>query len=149
VSADPSPDSVDLVEEYWPNGQLKLRRYVLLSADGTEVDHGTFERWYDNGAKEYEAVFSFGKKEGLQVRYHRNGRRQSEQEYREGKRHGLSISWNPNGAKVKEESWADGKPHGTWTVWQDGKVKWTHTYEHGDPEPGGESDSESGTPKAS
>ena len=30
--------------------------------DGTSVDNGAFERWYDNGAKEYEAVFSDGKK---------------------------------------------------------------------------------------
>ena len=141
VSADLPPDDVELVEEYWPDGQLKLRKHVLVQDDGTVANHGTFERWYDNGQKEYEAVFSHGRKEGTTVRYHRNGQRQSQQEYRDGKRHGRSVSWNPSGVKVKEESWADGKPHGTWTVWENGVVKWTHTYDHGDPEPGGKSDS--------
>ena len=140
VSADSPEDSVDLVEEYWPNGQLKLRKYVLPQADGTAVNHGTFERWYDNGAKEYEAFFSYGKKEGVTVRYHKNGQKSAQQEYRNGKRHGLSVSWDPTGARVKEEHWADGRPHGTWTVWEDGRVKWRHTYEHGDPEPAGQPD---------
>jgi antitoxin component YwqK of YwqJK toxin-antitoxin module len=149
VSTDFFSDNVELVEEYWPDGQLRLRKHVFLQDDGTAVNHGTYERWYDNGAREYEAVFAHGKKEGVTVRYHRNGQKQSQQEYKHGKRHGRCISWNAAGAKVKEESWAEGKPHGTWTVWENGELKWTHTYEHGDPEPGEGSDSEPGTPKAS
>ncbi len=123
----------ELVEEHWPDGQLRLRKYVLRLEDGTSVDHGSFVRWYDNGRKEYEAVFVLGRKDGTTVRFHRNGQKATQQEYSKGRRHGRSTSWNNAGVKVKEENWAEGKPHGTWTVWKNGKVKWRHTYDHGIP----------------
>jgi len=125
--------NVETIEEYWPNGQLRLRKQVLRLEDGAVVDHGTFERWHDNGKKEYEAVFVRGKKDGTTIRYHKNGRKATEQEYSDGRRHGRSVTWNDSGAMVKEEHWANGKPHGTWTIWEDGEVKWSHTYDHGKP----------------
>jgi hypothetical protein len=128
-------EATEVVEQHWPNGQLRLRKHVLRLEGGRPVDHGTFERWHDNGRKEYEAVFSYGRKEGTTIRYHRNGRKAAQQEYRDGKRNGPSVSWDESGAKVKEENWADGRPHGTWTIWRNGKVEWTHTFDHGDPEP--------------
>jgi hypothetical protein len=133
--ATPSP-----VEAYWPDGGLRLRKQVLLRGDGTLVDHGSFERWHENGQKEYEAVFVQGRKEGTTVRYHRNGQRSTQQEYRNGKRHGPSVSWNADGSKVKEENWADGRPHGTWTIWKDGRVQWSHTFEYGVPDSVAKSD---------
>jgi len=125
--------NVETVEEYWPNGQLRLRKEVLQREDGTLVDHGSFERWHDNGEKEYEALFVHGKKEGTTIRYHKNGRKSTEQEYKKGRRHGRSLTWDDSGRLVKEESWSEGRPHGTWIIWQDGKVKWSHTYDHGKP----------------
>jgi antitoxin component YwqK of YwqJK toxin-antitoxin module len=133
VAAGPTSAQTTLVEEHWPNGQLRLRKHVLVQEDGTPVDHGRFQRWYDNGEKEYEAVFVLGEKEGTTVRFHRNGRKATQQEYVKGLRHGPSVSWNPSGIKVKEENWAEGKPHGTWTIWKNGEVKWRHTYKHGVP----------------
>jgi antitoxin component YwqK of YwqJK toxin-antitoxin module len=133
VSAQPSAAVVETVEEYWPNGQLRLKKQVLTLEDGSVVDHGSFERWHSNGEKEYKAVFVKGKKEGTTIRYHKNGRKATEQEYKDGKRHGRSASWNDSGAMVKEEHWNNGKPHGTWTIWKGGKVKWSHTYDHGKP----------------
>ena len=128
-----SAGKLDIVEEYWPNGQLRLRKQVLHREDGTVVDHGGFERWHDSGKKEYEAVFVYGRKEGTTIRYHKNGMKASQQEYKDGERHGRCLSWDDSGRLVKEENWAEGEPHGTWTVWQDGKVKWSHTYDHGKP----------------
>ena len=134
LSADQPPaPNVETVEEYWPNGQLRLRKQVLRLDDGATVDHGTFDRWHDNGEKEYEAVFVRGKKEGTTIRYHKNGRKATEQEYSNGERNGRCVSWNDSGAMVKEERWKDGRPHGKWTIWSDGKVKWSHTY--GDEKP--------------
>jgi len=126
-------EDVETVEEYWPNGQLRLRKQLLRLEDGTVVEHGTFERWHDNGKKEYEAVFVQGRKEGTTIRYHKNGRKATEQEYSNGKRHGHSTTWNDSGARVKQEQWENGEPHGTWTIWDGGKVKWSHTYDHGSP----------------
>jgi len=134
-SDDPSAPGREIVEEHWPDGTLRERKQVLRVTGGITVDDGSFERWYIDGTKEYEAVFVRGNKEGTTVRYHRNGRIASREEYHDGKRNGLSVSWNDKGKKVKEESWADGRPHGTWTVWEDGKVSWTHTFVHGDPDP--------------
>jgi antitoxin component YwqK of YwqJK toxin-antitoxin module len=133
AAGQPQVANVETVEEYWPNGQLRLRKQVLHREDGSVVDHGAFERWHDNGNREYEAVFVQGKKEGTTIRYHRNGRKATEQEYKSGKRHGRSVTWNDAGEVVKEEHWKDGKPHGTWVVWEKGKIKWSHTYDHGKP----------------
>jgi antitoxin component YwqK of YwqJK toxin-antitoxin module len=135
VSVAPSASHVEVVEEYWPNGGLKLRKHVLRREDGTRVDHGSFERWHTNGIKEYEVVFVLGEKDGTEFRYHRNGRVWTRCEYRDGKRNGSSITWDDSGAMVKQEEWADGQPHGTWIVWEDGSVKWSNTFEHGDPAP--------------
>jgi antitoxin component YwqK of YwqJK toxin-antitoxin module len=135
----PSPglpaEEIELVEEYWPDGSLKLRKQVLRLEDGTVADHGSFERWHKNGAKEYEAFFVRGKKDGTATRFHVNGQAWTRREYRNGKRHGSSITWDASGVKVKEEGWYDGRPHGTWTVWRDGRIEWSHTFDHGAPAP--------------
>ena len=135
TGASPASDH-EIIEERWPDGALRQRKQVIRLEDGTTVDDGPFERWYDNGTMEYTAVFALGKKEGTTIRYHRNGRIASQQQYHEGERHGPSVSWDDQGRKVKEENWADGRPHGTWTIWKNGEVAWTHDFKHGDPDPG-------------
>ena len=135
--ASPAPDAIEtqIVEEHWPNGQLRLRKHVLTNEDGTTVDHGLYERWHDNGQKEYEVAYDHGKKEGTETRYHKNGAKWTQREFRDGKRNGPSTTWDESGEKVKEENWADGKPHGVWTVWKHGEIEWRHTFDHGVPAP--------------
>ncbi len=135
VPPDPPSGTPEVVEEHWPNGQLRLRKQVRRLDDGTTVDHGTFERWYGDGGREYVAAFVDGRKDGTATRFHRNGRIASRQEFRDGTREGARVDWDDAGGKVKEEFWADDRPHGTWTIWRDGEVEWTHTYVHGDPSP--------------
>jgi hypothetical protein len=126
----------EIVEEYWPNGQLRLRKGVVRDPDGTLVNHGTYTRWYQNGQKEYEAVFVLGKKQGIARRWHPNGRQWMEERYDHGQRHGVSFAWDENGRKRKEEQYFDGKPHGTWTVWdKNGRIEWQGSFEHGNPKP--------------
>jgi antitoxin component YwqK of YwqJK toxin-antitoxin module len=132
---EPAPD-VETVEEYWPNGQLRIRRQVIREPDGTLIDHGPYTSWYDNGQKEYEAVFVHGKKDGVVTRWHRNGQKWMEERYAHGKKHGTTYVWDEAGRKRKEENYSNGKPHGTWTVWDaEGRVKWQATFEHGRPQP--------------
>lgn len=137
VSAKSSAEEVvETVEDYWPDGTVRLRRQVLRSPDGTLINHGSYTRWYDNGAKEYEAVFVRGAKHGIATLWHKNGRKWTEGHYVHGQRHGGRYVWDENGLKRKEEHYADGKPHGTWTVWdKHGKIKWRGGYDHGVPRP--------------
>ncbi len=129
-------ENVELVAEYWPNGQLRLRKQVLRDADGTLIDHGSYTRWHDNGQTEYEAVFVHGQKHGLVTRWHQNGRTWMEERYEHGKKHGATFVWDEAGRKRKEENYFNGKPHGTWTVWDaGGRIKWQGSFEHGMPKP--------------
>ncbi len=124
----------EVVEEFWPNGETRLRKYVV-GIDGA-IDHGPYTKWYDNGQKEYEATVVMGKKDGLVTRWHRNGQKWKEERYANGKRHGVSVSWDQSGRKRQEERHLDGKPHGTWTIWApDGRVKAQQHFDHGKPLP--------------
>ena len=131
----PTLEKPDVVEQYWPEGQLQLRKQVLRKPDGTLVNHGTYTRWYNNGRKEYEAFLVRGKKHGTTTRWHKNGRKWSEQHYVNGQKHGASYIWDENGVKRKEEHHFHGRPHGTWTTWDGkGKIKWQGSFDRGVPQ---------------
>jgi antitoxin component YwqK of YwqJK toxin-antitoxin module len=136
VSTDQSGENTRIVEQYWPNGKLQLRRQVLTDPDGVLIDHGTYTRWHDNGRKEYEATFVRGQLDGLEITWHKNGRKWTETQYVQGRKHGPRFVWNDGGVKIKEEHYHNGQPHGVWTVWKsDGKIKAQQTFEHGTPQP--------------
>lgn len=127
-------EGVEIVEESWPDGKLRLRKQVLRNADGTLVDHGTYTRWHPNGQKAYEATFVAGKVHGIETQWHKNGQKSTEQHYDHGMRHGPRITWDENGQKRKEEHFVNDKPHGTWTVWgKDGRIKAQNRFDHGTP----------------
>ena len=129
-------EEVKTVEEHWPDGTIRLRKHVMRKPDGTLANHGPYTRWYNHGAKEYEAVFVHGEKHGIAGLWHQNGRKWTEGHYVHGQRHGGRYVWDESGLKRKEEHYADGKPHGTWTVWdKHGKIKWQGGYDHGVPRP--------------
>ena len=131
-----SEEVVETVEDYWPDGIIRLCRQVLRSPDGTLINHGPYTRWYDNGAKEYEVVFVHGAKHGIATLWHKNGQKWTEGHYVHGQRHGGRYVWDEGGRKRKEEHYVDGKPDGTWTVWdKHGRIKWQGGYDHGVPRP--------------
>ncbi|MCP3981128.1 MAG: hypothetical protein GY716_17660 [bacterium] len=124
---------VEVVEEHWSDGELRERRHVTRLDDGRVVEHGSLERWYADGTKEYEATFVLGKKDGSELRFHRNGELASSRTYRLGERHGTSVGWDAAGNKVKQEEWSEDRPHGRWTIWSKGRVEWAHEFAHGKP----------------
>ena len=81
---------VGVLEDYWPDGTLRLRKHVVITPDGTEILHGPLVRWHSNGQTEYEGTFAHGKKEGVAIRYHKNGRKWLEEHYLDGQRHGVA-----------------------------------------------------------
>ncbi|MBU0719617.1 MAG: hypothetical protein KJ749_15340 [Planctomycetes bacterium] len=136
VSFEPADPKVEIVEEYWPDGALRLRKEVRRSAKGIPVNHGKYTRWHLNGKKEYEAVFVLGKKNGMATLWHENGQKWTEEHYLDGQKHGPRYLWDEAGRKLKEENFFHGKPHGTWTLWKkDGHIKWQQSFEHGKPIP--------------
>ena len=129
-------EKVEIVEQHWPDGKLRLRKHVLKHPDGTAVNHGTYSRWYNNAQKEYEAVFVMGRKEGTATLWHRNGKEWTEEHYVDGKKHGARYTWDDDGRRRKEEHYFNGKPDGTWTVWdKKGRIKWQGSFDRGIPKP--------------
>ncbi len=106
---------------------------MIRGADGTEVIHGIYSRWHENGQPEYETNFDHGKKDGQAVRWHMNGEVWVEEIYVGGLKEGSCRTWNEAGDLVKEENYVRGKPHGAWTVWKKGKIKARNCFEHGVP----------------
>jgi hypothetical protein len=126
--------NTQVIEDHWPNGQLRTRRHVLREEDGTLMDYGLYTCWYRSGQKEYEGRYDEGRLDGVETRWHENGEKATEQEYRMGLRHGYRRDWDPSGRLRKEEQYADDLPHGVWSVWKDnGDVKWQQVYRHGRP----------------
>lgn len=125
---------VRIVEQHWPNGQLRLQKVVLTRPDGTEVDHGSYSCWYDDGNREYLAVYVEGQLQGVETQWHRNGQKRTEQHYDHGLRHGPRYCWDEQGNKVIEENYRHDKPHGMWTIWKpDGRIKWQQEFVDGLP----------------
>ena len=133
---EPRINKVEVVEQYWADGALRLRKEVVKDSDGTFVNHGKYTRWHDNGRMAYKVSFVHGKKDGTATLWHKNGQVWTEEQYVDGQKHGPRYVWDENGTKRKEEHFFEGKPHGTWTVWNDkGRIKSEVHFEHGVPQP--------------
>lgn len=131
-----SAPELEVIEEFWPDGTLRLRREGYRTPDNDFVDHGRYTRWYDNGVREYDATYVRGQLDGVERQWHRNGRLRCEQEFVAGVRHGLRRVWDPEGRLRIEEHYAHGKPDGTWTIWAaDGRIKWQGRFSGGVPQP--------------
>lgn len=135
-ASSPPPERVELIEERWPNGALRLQKQVVRQKDGTLLEHGTFVTWHDNGQKAYEAVYVHGRLEGVATSWHLNGQKWAEEHYVAGKRHGNRLSWDEQGRLRKEEHFDEDRPDGTWTTWDaQGKIKAQQRFDKGVPLP--------------
>ena len=135
VSLSRSTENEDVVEQFWPDGKLRLRKEVLRKPGGTLVNHGAYVRWHDNGRKDCKLTFIRGKKHGSATLWHKNGQKWIEEHYIEGKKHGVRRVWDENGRNRKEEGWANGIPHGIWTTWKEsGEIEWQQTFDQGAPQ---------------
>lgn len=126
-------ETVEILEEFWPDGSIRIRREVIRGEDGSPIDHGVYARWHENGLPEYETVFDHARKNGRAVRWHMNGEKWVEEHYVLGLKEGACRTWNEAGELVKEEQYARGKPHGAWTVWKKGVVRAMSCFDHGMP----------------
>lgn len=105
-----SPDGTTcLVEEYWPSGQLKLRRHFVETRDGQLVQHGPLEVWYESGMQRSAGNWAHGQKHGHFMFWHENGQPKAEVDYRHGRADGTAIFWDDTGRELRRENWRDGQ----------------------------------------
>jgi antitoxin component YwqK of YwqJK toxin-antitoxin module len=69
---------MEIREDKFKNGRLKIRFHVKQDAQGKEVKHGLYTRWYANGNKKLEGRYVNGKKEGTFTEWRINGSKESE-----------------------------------------------------------------------
>ncbi|KAA0212039.1 CPBP family intramembrane metalloprotease [bacterium] len=51
-------------QDFYPDGSLEAERSVRVEADGSEVNHGTYTRWHQNGVKAEEGQYEDGVRVG-------------------------------------------------------------------------------------
>lgn len=51
-------------QDFYPDGSLEAERSVRVEADGSEVNHGSYTRWHQNGVKAEEGRFEDGVRVG-------------------------------------------------------------------------------------
>ena len=126
----------EVLTENWDDGSLRLRREVLVSPDGTTVNHGDYTTFHKNGKKAYQATFDHGVKEGEVTRWHDNGQVWRQEHFAAGVKEGVAYTWDEKGHKIQEQHFHKGKPHGVWTIWKgSGEIKWQGRFEDGKPVP--------------
>ena len=69
--------------------------------------HGPVTLWHENGQKQLEGNFKYGKPDGLETEWYENGQKKGEGTIRDGKLVSAKV-WKPNGEKFSLTNWKDG-----------------------------------------
>lgn len=99
-------------EEFYPNGQLKLRENRHPKNDGGAL-HGLYEYYFENGQLGRKSNYKDGKSVGLSVSYQQNGQLDTRVNYKDGKYHGLfEWYWVSTGKLKSRANYKEGKKDG-------------------------------------
>jgi hypothetical protein len=99
-------------EEFYPNGQLKLRENRHPKNDGGAL-HGLYEYYFENGQLGRKSNYKDGKSVGLSVSYQQNGQLDTRVNYKDGKYHGLfEWYWVSTGKLKSRTNYKEGKKDG-------------------------------------
>jgi len=138
---------VELVSERYPDGRLKLERYVLQDARGNYINHGTYTLYAPDGKILKKGDFQNGKQEGEWVQHFANDAGNlfsSEQQrgftgpfvstatFSQGKMLGVWTIQDAQGKNIITWGFENGARHGQWTWWHSNGQKWLEaTYRNG------------------
>jgi len=123
---------IEITEETWADGKLRIREEVVIDEDGSQIRHGLSSLYWPNGRKKLEMEYYCGVKHGVRVAWYEDGQQWSEGEYVYGKDHGKWTVWFPGGAKSQEFTMEHGAWHGPHTVWNaEGTKLLEETWVHG------------------
>ena len=142
-------------EEFWPDGSLRKQWIIKIRADGTEVEHGPWRRWHENGQLYLAGEYEDGKRDGEWLSWHLNGEKRGQGTFRRNFRlgtwtmwydsgqkrgesnhdrgllHGRSTKWGEQGNVVETGEYFRNKKHGMWEAF-DGDTKTVTTWDHGE-----------------
>lgn len=116
-------------EEFWPDGSLRKQWIVKMRADGTEVEHGPWRRWHENGQLYLVGEYEDGKRNGEWLSWHLNGEKRGQGTFRRDFRIGPWTMWYDSGQKRGVSNHDRGLLHGRATKWDEqGNVLETGEY---------------------
>lgn len=116
-------------ETFWPDGSLKRQWMVKIRADGTEVEHGPWRRWHENGQLYLAGQYVDGKRNGEWLSWHLNGEKRGQGTFSRNFRIGTWTMWYDTGQKRGESNHDRGLLHGRITKWDEqGNVLETGEY---------------------
>ena len=99
---------LEVREERWPNGNLKIKYTFRQRDDGKDIFHGEYSGWYQNGSKEYTDTYNNGSLIH-RIKWFPKGNTKLEQNYKNGQFQGQSLSWYESGSKESEALFENGR----------------------------------------
>ena len=103
-----------LVEEFHPDGQVKLRR---VERDGKA--HGTWQEWFEDGTPRYIGQWRDGLGEGVWTYFHPNGQIRYQAWVTRDIWHGPTEGWHPDGRKAFSGIMANGSKLQPFAYWNE------------------------------
>jgi antitoxin component YwqK of YwqJK toxin-antitoxin module len=113
---------IEVIEERYADGTLKLRREVRRDRDGI-VNHGLFESWHPNGQISQSGRTLDGRWDGLVVLRWDNGHLKEENEYKRGVRNGKCNQYWKNEMPKLVSNYKDGTLDGPFVDYRFGPEK--------------------------
>ena len=103
----------EISKEWWPNGQLRVQKYVPESGPGWQF------LWRENGQKFITSEYRDGLPHGLYLSWHENGQLEGRLTYKEGHITGVQEAWYPSGKRKGVWNHDEGFAHGPMTLWDE------------------------------
>ena len=117
--------------EAYPDGTVRVRWHRGEDQRGDHLLHGREEWYYENGAIQYEATWSAGRKTGVE-RYRQADGSLAWEKQREGETMVWTQYW-PGGGMKSESHWRGAFAHGPARVWdRDGTLASEATFRRGE-----------------
>lgn len=124
-----SCSSTEIRETKYENGQIKEKFFVTKTKDGSFVNEGVYEKWYQNGQLALKGEYSGGKKINKWVQWYESGKIENEAFFENDSLNGAFKQWYENGQKKAEGVVKMGKKTGQWDQWfEDGKMASRQSY---------------------
>jgi hypothetical protein len=130
----PSASTITQLKQYreqYPDGKVKATWSGGVADDGTYLLHGIETWYYENGQKQRQANYDFGRKAGIETYWSQDGTELWKWRHKHDGS-GVWMQFWPNGRKKAESTWRNLKCEGTATRYDtDGQVISTMTFVNG------------------